>query len=271
MKRFFAKFSSVIGVMALAFYPIAVNATIPGDTSSIYYAGGDPAHNIYTINGQVCKIVNCLTVGTSSDWYNYTSTSATQVGDTGAAQTLVVSPGDTLTFKGTVSFYDEEIYQRNPIFKVAGTNMGYMENFDYFGTGKEDVDGDGKDYVYNPADQSFILAGGLDGNDPAQVGAVTAKVKPDAPAGSVVTVSFFLDDPDEELIGFNPFGTARAADDYLRSGIRIQVASPGTTLPRTGGTPKINLVNLYGAIAAAVSLVTLGVFIGRKKAVKIKR
>ena len=165
----------------------------------------------------VCKLdyASC----TAGDWYNYSIDDGG-----GGGKTLVVSPGDTFTLKGTVSVTGEGGDPLYPTFKVSLTNGGFIDSIDYFGTGKGDIDGDGISYNYNSVPDDITLTDPIDSTNQPQIGSVAVKIKDDVPDQTVITVRFYLDSTSDHIIK-GPSSIAYA-DDLYGSTIRVLVSNP---------------------------------------------
>jgi hypothetical protein len=245
------------------------NAYIIGPSGLVGYAVPETRDKLL-IGAQVCKIQNCLISGGADDWYNYSMTSSTEEGNSGQGKTLVAKPGDSLTFRGMTLLEGEDEVSLNPVYKISFTNGQYLENFDIFGTGLDDVDVDGNYFEYNPGSGDILLEqNGLSDAMETQVGSVTAKIKTDTPDQTLIEGKFYVDNPNL-FITFNPISKAYAADEYTRSTVRILVSNPsGNTgaLPKTGAgyqDDKWDTITPV-AILAALSMIIGGEIVRRKR------
>lgn len=252
MKKMYFLWVAMLSLVAILLDPAGASA-IP----AIYYDLGD-GNELY-IGALVCKIDDCLTNGEETDWKNYSDISASPEATGGNGNTLTASPGDTLTFMGATQATGEvNIF---PVYGISFTGDSYLEDFDIFGTGMEDVDLDSNDFVYAAPDD-IILSSGLTSEMIIQIGLITAKIKSDVPDQTVITGTFYVANPnDQEFVGIFGDNKAYAAgeDTYLASTVRIIVDNPSapaapeaaavTALPQTGpsNTPTNNtfLVILY--------------------------
>jgi len=259
MKKFLVSLFSI--ALVFSFLIIPTNSLAADD---VYYDLGSSS-KLY-IGALVCKIANCIAVGESSDWYNYSTTSENVAGEAGSGQTLVVSPGDTLTFMGSAGVEGEAVI--SPLFGIEFTNGSYLSFDNVFSNVVGDVDYSNVDddenfYGYYEADgvQYVALSDDLDGLMVSQIGAITATVNSDAPDGTLITGIFYLIDPDYERIGFGPKKALAAEGDiYARSEIRMLVSdpaetpaetvAPATTLPATGAKSGAQTNYLYLIISA---------------------
>jgi len=161
----------------------------------VYYDLGDDSR-LY-ISALVCKVANCILEGESSDWYNYSTTSENISGDGGLGQTLVVSPGDTLSFYGATGVVGGASI--NPIYGIEFTNSSYMTIHDLFGNVVEgvdysDIDDDGTNFEYYDIN-NILLSAALNDRAVAQIGAITATVDADTPDGTLITGIFYVVNP----------------------------------------------------------------------------
>lgn len=218
----------------LAFVLIPIISRAADD---VYYDVAGVGH-LY-IKAEACKVANCIDTGTASDWYNYSTTSENIVGEGGDGKTLIVSPGDTVTLRGTTSVTGQGAVG-DPIYGISFTNGTYLTIESVFEGGYEDIDGDTNDFIY-ASEENITLSGGLDATMNPQIGAITGKIKDNTPDGTIIEGKFFVVDP--SMVGqmgmaFNFFDTAKAqaTDQYLRSTTRMQVSVPSTS-PTPTPTP----------------------------------
>jgi len=92
MKKLLRSFVVVMLISLLFAIPVSTKA------ADIYYDLGSEA-KLYIV-AQVCKIADCITSEETTVWKDYSTTSENIIGDAGAGDTLVVAPGDVLTFRG---------------------------------------------------------------------------------------------------------------------------------------------------------------------------
>lgn len=207
--------------MSLLFVP--PTTTLASDDDVYFDLSGDPLSKLY-IEADVCKIDDCINVGAVSDWYNYSITSENVEGDMGAGQTLVVSPGDTLTLLGTTSVVGGATI--SPTYGIEFTNGSYLTVDNIFSDEFDDVDNDSINFIYLAAN-NIILSDDLVGDTDPQIGAITATVNSDTPDGTVITGTFYVVIPDLALTMLAPQRALAADDDlYLRSTIRVLVSDP---------------------------------------------
>lgn len=177
-----------------------------------------------------------------TNFYNYTAD------ENPGGQTLYVSPGDTLTFRGTV--WNAGTIDSVPSFQGIITNAQYFDSFDAFEGGNDDIDGSGSYYVLNDSNivnGSMVMDIGIwshldntkDEENP-EIGQITARLKSDIPDQTVIQGTFSLVGAAPYLT-FNPFPIAHAQGVLDESVVRIVVQNPSgataptiTTLPQTG-------------------------------------
>ena len=241
----------------------------------VYYDIGDGS-KLY-ITAQVCKIADCITSEDDSVWKDYSTTSENIAGDAGSGDTLVVAPGDTLTFRGGTRLIGVGT-TLNPIYGISFTNESYLTIDNVFSTvvnGVDYADVDDDDIYFSLAsyDNITLSSALVGGDDPlGQFGAITATVNANVPDGTVITGTFYVSD---EGIGGLVFGPQRAlaADDYVRSTVRIlvsnpapaQTVAPATTLPTTGNDAKSPLPYLFLLASIAISASTIYIMRRAKK------
>ena len=231
MKKIAYLWSAVLFVAAFLYLPSAALAVDPG-----YLMPG----GTLSLKAQVCKITNCLTAGAASDWMNFSTVSASPASSGGDAETLTVSPGDTLTFLGSTSVTGEN--DLDPVFGIAFTNGSYLGNIDVFGAGLSDVDGDTNNYLY-ASDTNITLQNGLTPQMISQLGAITATINANTPDQTVITGIFYVVDTGFRGVA-DLFGTKAYAvgeDTFLMSTVRIVVSNPAvqTATPTSTATPEV--------------------------------
>lgn len=248
MKKVFGLFVSLVLISLLLLAPASAKAT-----ADVYYDLGSDV-KLYII-AEVCKVPNCVTAGIPTDWYNYSTTSENVDGNSGAGQTLVVRPGDKLTFLGATRVVGQALL--DPIYGISFVNDSYLTIDHLFSDELDDVDGDGNVFQY--ADNNNIgLSDDLTGEMDAQVGAITATVNSNAPDGAVITGTFFVDSA--QRAPSYKFGTQRAlagtqrGDNFVRSEVRLLVSNPApvaasVVLPVTGADGQSKLPYLLLSIS----------------------
>ncbi|MDD5606776.1 MAG: hypothetical protein PHN37_02875 [Candidatus Pacebacteria bacterium] len=193
-------------------------------------------------------------------WYNY------MADENPGNQTLTVSPGDTLIFRGTS--WNAGALDAGVAFEGIITNTEYIDTFNAFEGGNEDVDGTGAFYTLNGinvVNDSMIMAIGLethldttkDENDP-ELGSITLTLTDNIPDQTVITGTFELLGAVPYLV-FNPFSTAYAQGALAESTVRILVENPEVEaevqqedtpetiledLPQTGKENRNPIINL---------------------------
>lgn len=237
MKKIIYLWSVVLFVAAFLYLPNAALAADPG----FLMPGG-----VLNLKAQVCKITNCLTAGAASDWMNYSTVSANPAISGGDAETLTVSPGDTLTFLGSTSVTGEnDLY---PVYGISFTNGSYLGNIDVFGAGLSDVDGDGNNYLY-ASDTNLTLQNGVTPQMITQLGAITATVNADTPDQTVITGIFYVINTGfrgvADLFGSKAY--AAGEDTFLMSTVRIVVNNPATPTATAITTPTPEVLPQTGA------------------------
>lgn len=232
-------------------------------TEDVYFDLGDGS-KLY-IAALVCKVPNCISEGESTDWYNYSNTSENVAGDSGQGQTLVVSPGDSLSFLGATEVQGEASI--TPVYGIEFTNSSYITIDNLFGNVVEgvdfaDIDNDNNVFEYYDVN-NIILSSVLDDAADSQIGAITATVNSDAPDGTLITGIFYVIDSDYERLAFGPQKAMAAEGDiYARSEVRMLVSdpaetpaettAPATTLPATGAKSGAQTNYLYLLISAVL-------------------
>ena len=224
-------------VLSLVFImPMPANAA-----DDVYYDLGE-GFRLY-IAAEVCKVPGCITSSDDTVWKDYSTTSVNVAGDGGSGETLVVAPGDVLTFRGGTSLVGVNI-SADPIYGVSFTNESYLTIDNAFGSivdgvNYADVDADG--ILFQLASyENISLSGSLVGEaEPVgQFGAITAVVKDDVPDGTVITGTFYLvDEGIDRLVAQQH--EAQAADNFLRSTVRILVSNPEETTEDVEETPAL--------------------------------
>ncbi len=222
----------------------------------------------------VCKLEIC-DYKNEADWQNFTSSPVSEGETEGDGSTLVVKPGDTLTFLGEVRTNSGDGI--SPQFHVEFTGSEYMDLISYFETGQDDLDEDGIAYHGDSDNIHFsdpITAYVPDTEDPAvQYGSITAKVKDSAPDNTVITAKFILDQMQPSFTA-NPFVKVALADDIARSGVRILVSNPTAqtaqqVLPKTGvNTYANNYLFPIAILMVFASFIGYQVVIQKRKQVK---
>jgi hypothetical protein len=241
MKKYLGLVSFFLVFSLLIMAPTRASAT----AADVYYdlGGGSKLY----IGALVCKIADCINAGESTDWKDYSTTSENVAGDAGSGDTLVVAPGDVLTFLGATSIEGDAVL--DPIYGIEFTNGSYLTIDNLFGDIINDVDYadvDADDNSFFLASEDDIdLTGGLDNSTAGQIGAITATVNADTPDGTLITGIFYVVDPDRAWITLGPSKVMAADGDlYLRAEVRMLVsnpapveavaATPTATLPATG-------------------------------------
>jgi hypothetical protein len=232
----------------------------------VYYDLGGES-KLYIV-AMVCKIADCINVGTATDWKDYSTTSENIAGDAGAGDTLVVAPGDNLTFLGASKVVGVGT-TLDPVYGILFTNESYLTIDHAFGSvingvDYADVDADEIDYSLVTYDNITLSSGLVETEEPnGQYGAISATVNSNTPDGTVITGTFYVVDDGLRDIGFGP-QKALAADEHVRSTVRILVSNPApavaatptatTTLPTTGANSKSQLPYqlLYISIILAI-------------------
>lgn len=240
----------------------------------VYYDLGDGS-KLYIV-ATVCKVADCINTGAPTDWKDYSTTSENVVGDAGSAQTLVVSPGDTLYFLGATRIVGDAVL--DPIYGFEFTNGSYLTVDQAFGSVIDEVDYSDIDNDNNSfwlaSESSIDLTGGLSGAMESQIDAITARVNSNAPDGTLITGIFYVVDPDRLWLTFGP-NRAMAADGdtFIRSEVRMLVSNPApaqatpvaAALPATGGSSRSQAP--YLLLLASIVL-SLGIFYVMKSAKK---
>jgi hypothetical protein len=271
MKRINYFVTLALSLSLFLFLPMIAfaNAYIIGPSGLVGYAVPETTDKLL-IGAQVCKIQNCLVSGGANDWYNYSMTSSTEEGDSGQGKTLVAKPGDNLTFRGMTLLEGEDEVSLNPVYKMSFTNGQYLENFDIFGTGLADVDGDTNYFDYDSGSGDILLEdNGLSDAMGTQVGSVIAKIKEDTPNQTLIEGKFYVDNPNL-FVTFNPISKAYAADEYTRSTVRVLVSNTSGstgTLPKTGASYQNDKWDIIAPviILAALSMIVGGEIVRRKR------
>ncbi|MDD3480877.1 MAG: hypothetical protein PHW75_01455 [Patescibacteria group bacterium] len=182
-----------------------------------------------------------------TDWYNF------YANENPGGQTLYVSPGDNLTFKGIS--WNAGLSNLDVEFEAILTGTDYFADFDVFGDGADDLDGNTNDYIagletITDADNgtaSFpvTLASGLplvsDDASPEE-GSITVTLADDIPDGTVIMGIFQVTaaEVQQQIINFGTFGKYGRvfAQEPGESTVRIVVQNATddeeTVLPKTG-------------------------------------
>lgn len=221
----------------------------------------------------VCKLSTCFPPPSLDDWFNYSATGVGIPFDVGKGQTLVVAPGNNLSFVGMVVYEtDSGEGSLNPVLDLELTNGQYLENINYFAGSNADADGDGNSFVYDENLGSFNFTNSL-ANDDGEVGFVTAKIKEGTPDGTIITGKLSLDDGQfGPIILDRAFASSAYAEEVAQSTFRVLVRNTETsantetvqTLPKTG--ENINWYDKmlpYGVVA--VFILFIGFQLARKK------
>jgi len=187
-----------------------------------------------------------------TNFYNYYS------GEDPGLQTLIVKPGDTLTFRGTV--WNAGEFDISPVLAGEITNAQYFESIYAFQEGDEDIDGSGGVYVLNSAislvDGAAIFDIGIEpdlktakNEDDPEIGQIRAVLKNDIPDQTIIEGTFLLMDVEPPAIGlpFKFFSVAHAQEALEYSYVRILVDNPSvqaadqtspTTSPKSADLPE---------------------------------
>jgi hypothetical protein len=214
-------------VIAMSIFLVFAAPTTTKAADDVYYDLGSGS-KLYIV-AEVCKIANCVGVGATTDWYDYSTTSENVTGDAGSGQILVVQPGDTLSFLGATRVLGEASI--NPIYGIEFTNETYLTFNNIFdsiveGIDYSDVDDDSNAFLYSSA-EDIRLSGVLDSTSTAQIGAITATVSPDAPDGTLITGIFYVINPDLRVARlWGQRVLAASGDVYLRSEVQMRVSNP---------------------------------------------
>lgn len=219
-----------LGVFVLLFLPFS--------TFGAYNGGGDLTIGI---RADITK--------DESNWYNYT-------GDvTSGGQTLTVSPGDTVTFRGKAWNQSTETTFSDPVFHASITNSQYLEMTGGFYN--DNLDGNGNYYSGSIGTDITLSNGALatNGNENnSESGTFRVKIKNDTPDQTLIEGTWELYSGGERIIGYptNLSPIARAQGLAI-SQVRILVNNPqtqATELPRTGSNSL--LLFIIPAILAAL-------------------
>jgi len=265
MKKMLGSFVFVVLVFLLLAVPDTAKAT-----ADVYYdlGGGSKLYIVAT----VCKITDCINVGTTTDWKDYSTTSENITGDAGLGDTLVVAPGDVLTFLGASKVVGAGA-TLDPVYGIAFTNESYLTVDHAFGSIVDgidyaDVDNDDIDFSLISYD-NIVLSGALvETAEPnGQYGAITATVNADVPDGTIITGTFYVVSDGLRMVGFGP-QRALAADDHVRSTVRLLVSNPApapaavatstpaaaATLPATGTDSESRLPYLLLCVSIMIAI-----------------
>lgn len=209
-QRFVRAGAAVVAVGLLAFFGHAVTragvALNPDGTLSV--------------RADVCKLDVC-DPAVPSDWYNYS------VDNAGDGKTLVAKPGDVLTIMTGAQVTNTDQYV-HPRFRFIFDDETNLENIAFYGAGHDSLDGDNLRFLDNNGTIKMSSSETLGASDGLQTGSITAKIADNTPDGTIITGTFYVDNPDYQIMNtFNPFSsTAFAADTYTRSKVRILVSIP---------------------------------------------
>lgn len=262
MTKLFKLFVLMITMVTVFAIPASTRAA-----DDVYHDLGGGA-KLY-IFAQVCKIADCITSDDDSVWKDYSTTSENIAGDAGSGDTLVVAPGDILTFRGGTRIVGVGT-TLEPTYGISFTNESYLTIDNVFNTvvnGVDYADVDDDDIYFSLAsyDNITLSSALIGGDDPlGQFGAITATVNANVPDGTVITGTFYVFDDGSRLLGFGP-QRALAADDYVRSTVRILVSNPApaqtvaptATLPATGNDTNSSLPYLFLLASVAISVGTI--------------
>ena len=266
MKKMFSLSAVLFFLAVFLISPISAKAI------AVYDFGDQTSMMIeaFGCNGTDCDYLD------GTDWSNYSNYSANPVLTGGDGITVSARPGDTITFFGmTAASVGTTLL---PVYGISFTNDGYLENFDVFGTGKDDIDSDGNYFIYT-ADDNITLNDALAAT--TQAGSITATVKADTPDQTVITGTFYVVDPgDRELLNWLGSKAYAAGEDiYIMSTVRIVVnnstatATPTPTatasaLPVTGATTDNDNQSKTLAVLLVGAAVILSADLIRRKAKK---
>jgi len=222
---------------------IAVLSVAVGPT--VYALAGYSDENISVdVKIEACRLATCA----ASDWHNYT---VDMVGD---AETLTVSPGDTVTLRGSTWNSGENYAAMGLTGAIDHTN--YLETINAFESGDSDVDGTHGYYVLDSATNtdnteimaislSDILSTASDADHP-ELGQIKITLKNDIPDQTVITAAFNVTTATLGVVRGLFLGRAYATD-LTTSTVRLLVSNPpaatvstaaattATVLPQTGG------------------------------------
>lgn len=235
----------------------------------VYYDLGDGS-KLYIV-AEVCKITDCINTGAVSDWYDYSTTSENIEGDAGSGQTLVVKPGDTLTFVGATRVVGEDVL--STVYGIEFTNESYLTVDNAFGSTVNgidyaDVDNDDINFSLISEDNIVLSDALVETEEPnGQFGAITATVNADTPDGTVITGTFYVVNEGLIAVGFGPQKAFAAdGDTFIRSTVRISVSNPApvqaaaatpaatVTLPATGAESNSQLPYLLLCTSIIIAL-----------------
>jgi hypothetical protein len=187
----------------------------------------------------VCNEAPC-NISSESNWYNYSSNTVYSEGERGEKATLTAHPGDTLTFLTEIKYsasYDA--YSIHPTFDINFSGANYLENITYFDGQNNDLDNDGIDYSFNE-NQDIVLSSVIHNSDPAQLGAITAKIKSDTPNNTIIEARLWTDGDQYLSKNNNPFVSVAHAASIAESTVRILVTDSGDTVQNTNSTVSVN-------------------------------
>lgn len=237
-------------------------------TDDVYYDLGS-SNKLY-LHFEVCKVNDCLNVGSSSDWQNYSETSANVSGNAGEVHTIVVAPGDNISFRGYTMVLGTAVI--NPVYGLYFTNGSYLPLDHVFTSQLNDEDNNGNLFQYN-SDNNITLSAGLTGdpsNPAIETGAITGSISSNAPDGTIITGTLYVVSPHRALAYLGAQKVFAAGDDdlYLRSTIRLLVSSPAPTpiatatpiatppavvLPKTGADSNTRLAYLLLSVSIIIA------------------
>ena len=235
------KSTSLVFVLSMLFLPMT---TFAGPSSEVkisnmaQYSWNTIDEDTYHVNfgAFACKTQTC-NVNNPADWFNFSSTSGND--STGEGSTLIVSPGDTITFlvETTFTHESEGDAEFTPSLTLDFINGAALEDFATFSDEKADLDKDGKNYTIIGNTISFDTH--LDSDGVTQLGTITAKIKTGTPDGTNLGLKLTFDDEQtiQEQV-MNPFINRAHADEVAQSDVRIIVNNPAVqsaqVLPKTG-------------------------------------
>lgn len=254
MKNYFIKFSVFI---------FAVSLIMPS-----------AAKAVYTDEETGASVgVRVLASKDGTNWVNFSNSNGEPSG-----QTLVVSPGETIYFKGEA--WNAGEVTANPLMVAYIKNAKYLEDIGAFenSEGYDDLDGDGIYYQINGSSQTdeyvsmnLSFSDHLTYSEPkvgTQSGMIQATISQDVPQNTVIEGYLVLIYPyyvPEEITPQDTF--TDALDMFPEQGkVKIianqspegRVLSATDTLPQTGGSQKSANI-LYQIFTLASLLAMLGV------------
>lgn len=228
----------------LLYVIIAVLAVTVGP--SVYALAGYSDEDIsVNVELNACRLSTCG----ASDWKNYSVDSG------GEGETLTVSPGDTVTLRGSTWNSGDNYAAMSLTGTIDHTN--YIETINIFESGDNDVDGANTYYILDSATNtnnteemaillSDVLSTASDIDNP-ELGQIKITLKNDIPDQTVITASFNVTLATLGVVRGSFLGRAYAAD-LTTSTVRLVVNNPPaataattattaatTVLPQTGG------------------------------------